>query len=475
MSGTNHTTGGLRRITRKWPRWDLRLAVFAAALAAGLFLIVRVQSSVGRQMAALEQELSAVKAESFYVGVRARVRLRSLNEQLLDFHLYSNPTNRATVVQDAEQLGQWLRSQEGGLNSDRERELFKQVEEAYARYRAATGPLLDLSGESGPAAFTDTYQRIQQHTRPLVSLIEEFTAAQQRAFADFLGNSQGTLVSLRRLLSFSLILLLSSTIVLAALLYRGMIGPLRRSLTESQSVIERQEKLVSLGTLAAGVAHEIRNPLTALKFRLFSLRKALSAEFADHEDIAVIGAELNRLERIVKDFLQFARPSDPEAVDLPAQRLMEEVRDLLATQLDRSGISLRFERSPVVWIKADVQQIKQVLINLVQNAAESINRNGTITLGLRVATEPLSGLRCEVAILSVADTGPGISPEVERRLFDPFFTTKQGGTGLGLAIAARIVEKHGGLLRYQTKLNSGTTFEMVLPRVHDHATSTPDR
>ena len=114
-------------------------------------------------------------------------------------------------------------------------------------------------------------------------------------------------------------------------------------------------------------------------------------------------------------------------------------------------------------IKADAAQIKQVLINLVKNAADSIGRDGTITLRARVDRKHLGGKETEVAILEVADTGKGIPPEVEKRLFDPFFTTKDNGTGLGLSIAARIAHEHGGTLHYQTQLNVGTTFGIAPP------------
>ena len=425
-------------------------------------------------MAALEQEFSDVEAESYYVGVQARTVLRHLDERLLNCLLDQNPTDREAFFKEADELHAWIRKRAGSLRTAQERQLFTQIEAAYDRYRAEAKLLLSPpDGLAAPAPFAASHQAVQQKSEPLLKLLEDFVTAQQVAFNTFLQASQETLSSLRQLLNLSVALLVASTIALAVVAYRGMIAPLRRVLSQSQAVIERQEKLASLGTLAAGVAHEIRNPLTAIKFRLFSLRKALPPEFADHEDTTVISAEVNRLEKIVKDFLQFARPSDPEPVRLPAQRLLEEVHDLLAGQLANTGVALQLESSGPIWIHADSQQIKQVLINLVQNAAESIGRNGTITLRAQAGTEALAGHRGPVAILAVADTGPGIPPEVEKRLFDPFFTTKEGGTGLGLAIAARILTKHGGLLRYQTRLNHGTVFEIVLPGIDDHDATNP--
>jgi signal transduction histidine kinase len=480
MNGTNHATGGFRRITRLGPWWNARLAVFAGAVGLAVLLLARMQSNVSSRMAELGEKFRDLTAESFYVGVQMRGSLRELNEQLLNYKLGQDPNDRKAFTDEASKTKQWLALTDGRLNAapehtPRERTLFSQIEVAYDRYLAGVELLLAADATRGqPGAFATNYMTVQKEIKPLRDLVEEFVDAQKEAFNAFLKRSQTTLRSLRRLLNLSQALLLASTFALAVMVYRGMIAPLRQKLTESQAIIERQEKLAALGTLAAGVAHEIRNPLTAIKFRLFSLKKSLPPEFANHEDTGVISAELNRLERIVKDFLQFARPSEPEMVRLPAQRLLEEVSELLQTQLEKTAIMLRLEPSAMVWIHADTQQIKQVMINLIQNAADSIGRNGTITLSVRSDTATLGGRSRAVAVLAVADTGPGIPPEVEKRLFDPFFTTKDGGTGLGLPIASRIVNKHDGLLRYETQLNRGTTFEIVLPRIEDHASATPD-
>jgi len=115
------------------------------------------------------------------------------------------------------------------------------------------------------------------------------------------------------------------------------------------------------------------------------------------------------------------------------------------------------------WVRVDPHQIEQVLINLIQNAIESLEGQGTITLRVRTEFSRLQGRTGPMVKLEVSDTGKGIPPEVRKRMFDPFFTTKEGGTGLGLAIAARIVEKHGGTLECRSEVNRGTTFVILLP------------
>ena len=185
---------------------------------------------------------------------------------------------------------------------------------------------------------------------------------------------------------------------------------------------------------------------------------------AEYEDTQVIANEITRLERIVREVLVFARPSEPHLVTIAADNPLHEVQTLLSPQLAGVGIRLIHENSSSAQVRIDPQQIKQVLINLIQNAADSIGQGGSITLRARTDSRRLADRATEAVILEVADTGKGIPPHVEKRLFDPFFTTKETGTGLGLAIAARIVEKHGGALQYQTQVNHGTTFGIVLPR-----------
>jgi signal transduction histidine kinase len=237
-------------------------------------------------------------------------------------------------------------------------------------------------------------------------------------------------------------------------------------------LLEKQEKLATLGTLAAGIAHEIRNPLTSLKARLYTLEKHMQPVPAARKDTDIISAEISRLERIVRDVLSFARPSEPEIETIRVETIFDEVRGLMSPDLERRGVRLAVECDRDLLIRADTGHIKQVLVNLVRNASEAIDGEGSVTLRARPDSATLKGKETPAVILEVTDTGKGIPPEVEKRLFDPFFTTKETGTGLGLPIAARIVEKQGGLLQYRTRPGHGTTFGVVLAReMNDSARS----
>jgi signal transduction histidine kinase len=348
-------------------------------------------------------------------------------------------------------------------------DILAKIQTNFSDYLKQAAMLQDPTNElSTRLSFEQRYNRVRAASEPVLQLCTDLVRAQRDDFTSFLGETQSTLVNHERMLQGTLAMIVGLAGALAILLYRGMIAPLRLGLTQSKTIIARQEKLASLGVLASGVAHEIRNPLTAIKFRLFSLKKAVPV-LNGSEDARLIGDEINRLESIVRNFLRFARPSEPDLSATRADRIVKDVHDLMNGQLERAGIDLKFQVESRLWVHADGQQMKQVLINLIQNAAEAIGRNGSILVEVRTGTAELEGREKTAVLISVADTGRGIAPGVESRLFDPFFTTKEGGTGLGLAIAARIVEKHGGALRYETELNRGTTFEIVLPLVEHEA------
>lgn len=295
----------------------------------------------------------------------------------------------------------------------------------------------------------------------------EKLANDQAAAEQFVSETNARLIRVQRFLFLALVGLLISGTVVLVLVYRRMVAPLRTDLTESRAIIERQEKLASLGVFATGIAHEIRNPLTAIKVRVFSLKASHRPGTSDHEDLEVIENEIDRLERIVRDFLQFARPAEPDLQRISAAKLLRDAAHLLTSDLAKRSVTLRLDLDIEEVVRADADKMKQVLINFIQNAADSMKTGGTITLRTRLNKQTLQGRSVPAVALEIADTGSGIPPEIQKRLFDPFFTTKESGTGLGLCIAARIVEKHGGVIDYQTQLNRGTTFSIVLPRASE--------
>ncbi|MBI3878236.1 MAG: hypothetical protein HY300_20125, partial [Verrucomicrobia bacterium] len=424
-----------------------------------------------RHVEHLGERLTRVQIESFQTADQFRASLQALDSMLLRYERHREPGDRDRFLHEWKKMDAWIDVQRPTLTTPREGQLLDQINAAYDDYYAAATNLLNkIEGKpSNVESDAAGLVRVERESSRLLGLGYQLVDAHRDSLSRFLDDSRQNLFYLRARLVGALLVLLAVGFWLAVVVYREMIAPLEVKLVESRAIIERQEKLASLGMLAAGVAHEIRNPLTAIKARLFTQQKKLRAGSGEHEDAAFIGQEINRLERIVRDFLEFARPSEPQFADITADAPLREAAALLAPQLEKRRIHLNLDGASALPLHADPQQIKQVLINLVQNGADAIGEGGEITLRARRDFATLNGQLLAVAILEVADTGMGIPPAVEKRLFDPFFTTKENGTGLGLSISARIIEKHGGALQYQTQAGRGTTFGIVLPLAETHA------
>ena len=443
----------------------VRLAAFALVIFTLAVAIGFAAYSSWREVGSLQQRLSTGHLRSFEIADHLQASILQLHDSLLRYHLRRSPKDRDEFAHNSDALNRWIDDQKPVLNSAKELGILNRIDAAYDLFLAAGTNQWSNAGVATPDSDISYLEKLQQATSGMLDLGYQLADAHRQTLEDAFRESQKSVSLLRWVIFGSLALLIGSLIWLFATVYREMIAPLQLQLVQSHAIIERQEKLASLGVLAAGVAHEIRNPLTAIKARLFSHQRRLNKGSAEFEDAVVIGAEINRLERIVKDFLEFARPSEPQLIRLTAEPVLRDIRNLLAPQLEKRNISLRIDETSGASFEADPQQLKQVLINLVQNAAESIDQRGAVTLRARSATARLNGHPQPVIILETQDTGKGIPPDVQKRLFDPFFSTKESGAGLGLSIAARIVEKHGGALEFQTQVNRGTTFGIILPTV----------
>jgi signal transduction histidine kinase len=443
----------------------LRVIIYVTAIAALVVLITWTALTTWRQIGGLHQKLTTVQWKSFQFSDHLQQAVLGLNNSVLKYAAYRDPDDWHEFDLGSQELSRWIHDQQPILSSAREKPVLDQINAAFNDYLAAAVALNTKIYESHQSItrvveFTD----FEKQSKRILNLGFKLAEAHEESLATFQAQTGQSLRILRYTLVGSLVLLLVVGGWLAGVIYRDMIAPLQVQLVESRQLVERQEKLASLGMLAAGVAHEIRNPLTAIKTWLYIQQKHLKPGTPEFAEASIIGEEINRLERIVKDFLLFARPSEPQLVTVPADRPLREVHSFLEPQLAKGGIKLVLGEMSSKSIQIDPQQMKQALINLIQNAADSMDRNGVITLRARLDEKHLSDRLMKAVILEVIDTGKGIPPDVEKRLFDPFFTTKDFGTGLGLPIAARIVEKHQGALQYQTRIDHGTTFGIILPQ-----------
>jgi signal transduction histidine kinase len=250
------------------------------------------------------------------------------------------------------------------------------------------------------------------------------------------------------------------TLALLVTAYTAVFKLVRRSRALEAQAAEA-ERMATIGTLAAGLAHEIRNPLNSLSLNMQMLEEDLAGDPRQGTGrvLAITRGEIGRLERLVTDFLAYARPRPLERRRVPAAALLEHARDLLAGQAAAARVQLRVEDdAPGAWLEVDPQQLSQLLLNLTQNAFFACEERGFAgKVVLRARRE--AG---QVA-LEVQDDGVGIAEADREKVFEVFYSTRKGGTGLGLAIARRIATSHGGEIEVESVPGEGTTMRLWLP------------
>jgi signal transduction histidine kinase len=435
------------------------LSVVALMGALIAFAIVKSQ----RQGQDLRARLGSVDTESDEIAAHFKDAFREVTNAQVQYAVGRDPAVWAQFLQASGALRSWIDAQAPRLTTQEEKDALAHVRSAYDDYINVAGRMGPAAGTPKPTDTLTALTRVRVESQRLFDLGQDLARAHYQSRNQLLAFANQRLAQMRLAMLCLLCLLFVFGAGLAAVAYRELVAPLRVKLVESQSLAERNEKLAALGMLAAGVAHEIRNPLTAIKAALFLQQKQFRPGTPEFADAELVQREILRLERIVNDFLQFARPTEPKLQTVAADEPLRDVHSLFAAELAKADIRLVLDLQTASPVRADAGQIKQVLINLVKNALESIGRGGTIILRARRDRRLLSQRETDVVVLEVADSGKGIPPEIGKRLFDPFFSTKENGTGLGLSIAARIVEKHGGALQYQSQPNHGTTFGVILP------------
>jgi two-component system sensor histidine kinase HydH len=373
------------------------------------------------------------------------------------------------------------------VNKDEERALARQVDESFTRYlelwnsgRTREATKL-LASETIP--FCRDLRRFntneekrseQEHNRAITWLTWGFAAVGTLGSGAGLVLGYGLARSLRRAVDSLLVQVQGASDLLGQELatvrveqLRGTdldgvenlvarVGEVVRTLQQREREIRRAERLAAVGQLAAGVAHEVRNPLTSVQLLVQTARRDPTAGGLDSNDLALIDAELGRIEQSLKAFLDYARPAKPERIACDPATIVRDALNLIRARADQQQIDIRFAppSAPAVLL-ADPQQLRQVILNLLLNALDAMPTGGTLEVLVRSV-----GGRVE---LSVIDSGTGIAVDILPRLFEPFATGKETGLGLGLVVSKRIVEDHGGTITGVNRPKGGAQFVVGLP------------
>jgi two-component system sensor histidine kinase PilS (NtrC family) len=236
-------------------------------------------------------------------------------------------------------------------------------------------------------------------------------------------------------------------------------------LREMEEHLKRSDRLAAIGKMAAGIAHEIRNPLASISGSIEILKDEVGNSPQNQQLMEIVLREVNRLNSLIADFLLFARPISARKEKIHLNRLIEEILQMFIHSPDFTPqIRLETQFQDDLYIQGDPHQIRQVFWNLFINAAQAMPEGGTLRVDLRrnSPSAPLSEGR-SYGEVAVSDSGAGIGEEERGKIFDPFFTTKERGTGLGLSIVHSIVESYGGKITVQSQVGQGTTFRILFP------------
>jgi len=244
------------------------------------------------------------------------------------------------------------------------------------------------------------------------------------------------------------------------------------SVRDMEEKIKRMDRLAAIGGLAAGIAHEIRNPLTSLSGSIQVLRDELDLHDENRKLMDIALGETKRLNNLITDFLLFAQPERGEKKKLDLSSLIEETLDLFIHSPEcKQNIRVTKSIAPDLFIEGNAGHIKQVFWNILKNAVQSQPVGGVIHVAAMVETREITSkeyLLNRKAKMSIRDAGCGIPKEIQKKIFDPFFTTKEQGSGLGLAISYRIIENHKGELTIRSKENQGTEVIILFPLVSNN-------
>jgi signal transduction histidine kinase len=414
------------------------------------------------------------------------------------YFLDSDPDWLQQLDQYRNDFDRWLKKARESAYTDEQRAILNEIESKYIRYSYARDQVIGLykSGERD-AGFT-LHQTIRGQFFSIRAFCESYKDLHERSIVQ----ARGEIGQQVRLLNVLALIAMPGALLLGAMLFtiliKQVLEPIRKmagvpggeskgpadgdevkalsrrvnslledvdqtqtELQQSREHLLQSEKLAMVGKLAAGVAHTIRNPLTSVKMRLFSMERSLDLSPPQKEDFEVISDEIRHIDTIVRNFLEFSRPPKLKIQSVSPSDVVDMAIQLLRHRIESYGVSVQLYRQrKLPTVEADPEQLKEVLVNLIVNACEAMGDGGEIVIREEEGiADPLGS----VAVVKVSDNGPGIPESIRDKVFQPFFSTKEEGTGLGLSIAARIIEDHKGCLNIRSKEGKGTTFTITLP------------
>ncbi len=392
----------------------------------------------------------------------------------------------------------WSKKARNWAGTDEERRILNEIETHYVRYCSARDNVIDLYKRGRKGEGAKLQKDVRKEFFRIIGLSEEFRRTVMERITHAHGTNRKRAGTVNGMALVALLITVTLGVVLSYTLFSQVLQPIRqlargagtskdrnntdddvkalglrvRNLVEdmdrtqsklewSRAHLQQAEKWALVGKLAAGVAHSVRNPLTSVRMRLFSLQRGLTLAPSQKEDFEVIAEEIRHIDIIVDNFLQFSRPPRVKVQVLSPSDTVDSAVQLLRHRLASYDVSVEVKREQrLPEIEADADQLKEVLVNLILNSCEAMNQGGSIRIQEETGFSESLG---PVITIKLTDEGPGVPESIQGKVFQPFFSTRPEGTGLGLSISARIVEEHGGWLDLMSEPGEGATFAITLP------------
>jgi len=492
-----------------WKHLSLRARIFVLLLALMLTTIGGGLVTLwhNEAMDTLLTSLIDKNVASYHAAEELETALLQQKGFLTYYFLDGNPQWLQEIAQYHRAFEEWLGKARKSAYTEAMEEIIGQIDSGYHQYIVSREQVINLYREGKKEMGAKLHWEVRHQYVDILNLCRRYKLTHEYAISRVRTESQARarFINAFALVAVPAVVVLG--VLLAYILIKQILGPIRQLAMEAapanpgtrvpdevkalssrvhsliedvdlaQTELERSQehllqsgKWAMVGKLAAGVAHSIRNPLTSVNMRLFSLKRSLAMSLSQQEDFQVISEEIRHIDTIVRNFLEFSRPPKLQMQRVSPSDVVNMALVLLRYRLESYGVEvklIRKHRLPEIW--ADPDQLKEVLVNLVLNACEVMVNGGVITIREEELVEPPLG---PAAAIRVSDNGPGIPESVRDKVFQPFFSTKEEGTGLGLSIATRIIADHGGRLELASKQNEGATFIITLPLGKDESWAT---
>lgn len=416
------------------------------SILVGYFAFVTTKNVQKVSRAIMKENVSSLKAAE-------ELELALLNQKGLvsSYFLDSNPSWLNTLEERKKDFEEWLKKSSDVALTPVEKAILQDISTLYKAYDNQRNRAVRLyQAGNAQEAKNILLNDMKKSTDALYQKCEDLILANESLIVRAETSSQ------RNVIGMTFIIWIT---VIATLCLGGFMGFLLTKKINEHLV--RSAKMATLGQISANIAHEIRNPLTSIKMRLYTIEEQLKHNPSTCEDMSIINEEINRMEKTVKNFLDFARLPEPNLHKSNINHILEGTINLLLPKASSHNIQIkkRFDASPSE-LHVDKEQMRQLFLNIMLNAIEAMPKGGF----LEVTTQKTNGKRFQESLeISIRDTGTGISSELKEKLFEPFFTTKTEGTGLGLFIASKIVHMHKGAIDVESQQGKGSIITVKLP------------